>query len=281
MIPLFCIEDRVAPFIEAFVSSASEQGFRPCVSTPATAACADFQKFREVYRHYSSNSEAFELACFRRYFEVARLAPSDGRFVIADSDLLVNAPPDEIPEIYLSSFNLLVGSIGYNAGAPEEDISPHFSFWTRSLLRHFIEFLISAYEHQRDEIKQIYDARLAARGSAAISDMTLLHMFVSQNSVPFLNSNRVNGTHFIDHNFSMAECENEIFRKEAGFKAFRRKGSHLELLTHQGRRIRPVVIHLQGRAKVAASSLMHRHDVTARLKLAALAAIRQARKFAK
>jgi hypothetical protein len=277
---LYCIEDRQAPFIDAFVKSSTAQGFRPEVIGPSAAESPAFAKFRQVYRHLSINPEGFELACFRRYFEVAGLVTDEERFVIADSDLLVNAGPAEIPAEFLDRPEALVGSIGRTGGVPEGDVSPHFSFWTPRLIRQFADYLIHIYESGDDRLERTYrDRQAAGNKRAAISDMTLFRMFTQDESVAFIDSNQVvNGT-LIDHNFGMAECANATFRMAYGFKAFRREGQHLSFTTTAGERVRPVVIHLQGRAKIASQALLQAHDLSARVRLGSLSAARVARKW--
>jgi hypothetical protein len=232
---IYCIEDRQAPFVGAFVNSVVAHGFEPRLIGPREDESPEFSKFRRVYRHLSINPERFEMMCFRRYFEVARLVSSGERFLIADSDLLINAKAKAIPQLFTGQPEALIGSIGYNAGVPEQDISPHFSFWNPVLVNQFIQYLIDIYESQVSRLEYIYNARqVAGNKRAAISDMTLLHMFVHDTSVPFVDSNQVVGGMLIDHNFSMAESANSVFRKECGFKAFRRDQGSIKFVTADG-----------------------------------------------
>ena len=57
---LICIENRRAPFVLAFESSAKEFGYEPKILTPAREPPASFQKFTAVYKHLSVNTENFE-----------------------------------------------------------------------------------------------------------------------------------------------------------------------------------------------------------------------------
>lgn len=277
---LYSIEDRNASFVATFVQSAANHGFEARIILPNSDVSPAFAKFKQVYRHFSINSERFELACFRRYFEVARLMSENERFIIADSDLLINSAATMIPRMFADQPDVLIGSIGYKSSNPEQDISPHFSFWNPALVHQFIEYLIHIYESHIDRLVNIYNTRKEAGNKrAAISDMTLLHMFVHEMSVPFINSNRVVDGMLIDHNFSMAESADSIFMKEYGFKLFRRDQGDLMFITTDGQEVRPLVIHLQGRAKIAAKSLADGHDIAARARLGSLSLARLARQW--
>jgi hypothetical protein len=277
---LYCIEDRQAPFIDAFVKSSTIFGFSPEVIRPKSNESSAFARFRELYRHLSINPEGFELACFRRYFEVAKMVSEGERFIISDSDLLVNARPADIPSMLMDDANALVGSVGRTDGVTEDDISPHFSFWTPALIRRFVDYLIHIYESQDGRLERIFRERQEAGNKrAAISDMTLLRMFTLDDSIQFVDSNQILDDMVVDHNFCMAECANASFKMSFGFKAFRREQERLYVTSATGQRVQPVVIHLQGRAKIASASLQLGDDRTARVRLAAIAAGRIARNW--
>jgi hypothetical protein len=248
--------------------------------SPGADESLDFAKFRSLYQHLSINPESFELACFRRYFEVLRHTTSGSRFVIADSDLLINDDARNIPS-YIKEFDLgIVGSLGMCKGIVEEDVSPHFSFWSHALLRRFVDYLIATYERDIVRLERTFAMRKAAGNNrAAISDMTLLHMFIQDTGVPFLNSNRVIDGQYVDHNFSMAETENATFRLEVGFKAFRDTPRGIAFLTQEQLLIHPLVIHLQGRAKIMAKNLYGGSHVRARCQLAALTMAKRLRQW--
>ncbi|MEY4505571.1 MAG: hypothetical protein RL297_149 [Pseudomonadota bacterium] len=275
---LYCVEDRQAPFIDAFVQSSTNYGFSPKVIAPNSSENLAYARFRQVYRHLSINPEAFELACFRRYFEVATMVQEGERFIIADSDLLLNAGPADLPTIFMDQTNVLVGSIGRSSGTLESDISPHFSFWTPTLLRQFVDYLIHAYESQDSRLEHIYRKRQdAGNKRAAISDMTLLHLFMQDESIAFIDSNQVVEGLLIDHNFCMTECANATFKMNFGFKAFHRERQILRFTTTTDESVRPVAIHLQGRAKIASQPLLQGNDLSARMRLGSLSAARIAR----
>jgi hypothetical protein len=264
---IYCVEDRKSDFVNIFFKSATSHSFSPKIIAPSTLKPASYIKFEEVYSHLSINSRAFELACFRRYFELAQLVRGSQRFIIADSDLLINGNPSNIPAIFHDTSNSIVGSIGQYNGIRETDISPHFSFWTPKLLKEFTEFIIFYYEHKFENLLNLHDSRLSSGNKrASISDMTLLNLFITETSVNFINSNLIINETYVDHNFAMPECVNASFKMQYGFKRFKRINNRLGLTTN-GSDIIPLVLHLQGKAKIAARSINQGYDNNARLKL--------------
>jgi hypothetical protein len=277
---LYSIEDRQAPFVDAYVRSAGANGFDLRLLRPGAERTSAFAKFVSVYQHHSINPVAFELACFRRYFEVLSLTAPGDRFIIADSDLLINLPASRFPRTLAAFDHGLVGSIGVSGGRPEQDISPHFSYWTHTLLKQFVDYLLASYETAPGRLETIFRQRRdQGNPRAAISDMTLLHRFIADTGTAFMNSNCVIDKTYVDHNFSMAETSHERFRMAWGFKAFDADGDGdgIVFSTADGEPLRPAVIHLQARAKIAASDLSTGHFLRARGRLAALSAARRMR----
>src|SRR5258708_1220447 len=94
---MWSCDDRTAPFVEVFQRTAAQAGYDVRLIPPQTKAAEAFQKLKECYRHLSPNPEHFELASFRRWYEIAaQVAPGD-RFVLAASDLVVFAGWNTLP----------------------------------------------------------------------------------------------------------------------------------------------------------------------------------------
>lgn len=252
---IVCFEDRSAPFVAAFRTSATEAGYDLTLAAPPPEDAA-FRHFRSVYRHLSVNPEPFELACFRRYFAARTIVAPDERVIMADSDLIVQAGPRALPAEVMDFGRGMVGSVGVTAGTAETDISPHFSFWTGRLLGDFCDYLVHVYERQFDRLQAIHDARARNAARVAISDMTLLHLWTGDSGTPFLNANRVFGAVHIDHNVSMVDCANARFRSRWGRKALTHTQAGIGLTTSEGVPVRAAVLHLQGRYKLVATPLL-------------------------
>jgi len=256
-LPLFCCEDRRGAFIDVFRRSAAATGHDLRLFAPRALPPADFATLVAHYHHLSPNPAAFELAVFRRYFEVRDAIVGTGvrRFVIADSDLLLLGSPAELPAAWRDS-DAVVGSIGVTAGVAETDISPHFSCWTPALLGAFCDFVVRTYRDDIDQLRSIHAARIAARQPlVSISDMTLLALWVAADAVPFIDSNRVIDGRYLDHNIGMAACAGTVFDHRLGRKSLSFDGGSIALRTTAGAVVRPLLLHFVGRNKRAMAAV--------------------------
>lgn len=251
---ILSFEDRSAPFIDVFRQSAIGHGYDLLLGPPP-AADAAFNRFQSLYRHRSVNPEQFELACFRRYFAAQAITAPNERVIMADSDLIIGCDFRKLPRDVQDFSQGVVGSIGITNGLPETDISPHFSIWTGRLLRQFCDFLIETYRTNQENLDNIHNARALISARVAISDMTLLYIWINEQSVPFLNSNYVSEDIHIDHNISLTHSDNEDFKSAFGRKAIRYHNGRLAFMLKTGRTIDAAVVHLQGRYKLGASAL--------------------------
>lgn len=248
-------EDRDAPFVRVFERTARAAGAEVVLLRPAGEP-AGFAKLKRHYRHLSANSVGFELACFRRWFEIAATVGADERFIQADSDIVFQRPLQDLPAIFRDAEGV-VGSIGVTDGIPETQVSPGFSLWTGRLLAQFCDYLVAVYERGADDL-----AALHAAGGGSISDMTLIYRWLADDGVAFTDSNRVIEDGYIDHNIFMQSCGNADFRMQFGRKRLGFGADGARLQTTDGRDIRPLVLHLVGRYKLLAEAIEQR-DATA------------------
>ena len=286
-LPIWCCEDRRAPFVEVFRRSALAHGHDLRLIAPASCPPADFVRLTATYRHLSPNSPAFELAVFRRYFEIRdRLAeagaPAAARFVMADSDVVLLAPAAAFPEAIRSAS--LAGSIGVTGGIAETDISPHFSVWSRDAMADFCDFMVSSYASGADDLASLHAARLAAHEAhVSISDMTLMARWIARDRRPFSDTNHVADGHYIDHNITMAGCANAVFRMAFDRKALvlgdAAQGGGVVLTTREGATVRPLILHLVGRTKLLARAIEQRRRGALAARSLALAAGRRVRRL--
>jgi len=251
---MWTYESRTAPFVDVFRRTATRAGYNVSIISPGDEP-KSFAQFRSHYRHLSVNSEGFELACYRRWFEIAAQVGRDDFFVHADSDLVVQTGFAALPA-ELRDSGALVASIGVTDNILEQQINAGYSLWTGRRLHDFCDYLVARYEAGADALAAVR-ADLIAAGNprASISDMVLLHLWVTEAGVPFVNSNRVIAGQYIDHTFFMPGCLGTSFCMTLGRKALTFRSDGFWLTTSEGDRIRPVSLHLVGRYKIMAPAI--------------------------
>lgn len=260
-VDIWCCEDRTAPFVDIFSKSAIDNGYRLHIIAP-DKLCVKYEHFRAHYHHLSPNPEFFELASFRRWFEIAQHVGPNDRFVLADSDLIIAAPFATLPKS-IRDFDGLVGSIGAHEGILEKGINGGFSIWTGRMLHDFCDYLVHTYETGFESLQQIYAARVSnGDNRASISDMTLLYNWVKEANIPFLNSNRLLSNEdrtsiYIDHNFFMPQGIDVKFKMAFGRKRLYRKKQEIWLQTDTDQPVRANSLHLGGRYKIMAADIAH------------------------
>ena len=251
---MWSVEDRVAPFLGVFQRTATRAGYDVRVIVPADEP-PGFTRLRASYRHFSPNSERFELASFRRWFEIAAVVPLDERVILADSDLVVQGRFLEVPG-ELRDTTAVVGSIGATDDVLEEGISGGFSLWTGRQLKDFCDYIVASYESVAEAPVRLHEQnRGAGTPGPGVSDMTILYRWVRDTGVPFVNSNRIIDGRYIDHNFSMPGCLGAQFRTAVGLKALRFAADGFWLTTNEGEAVRPICLHLGGRCKIIARDI--------------------------
>lgn len=263
---IWCCEDRSARFVDVFKRSATAHNYHVRLIGPATKAPAGFRRLRANYRHLSPNPEFFELASFRRWFEIAACVAPHDRFVLADSDLVICQPFAKLPA-EVRDFGGLVGSLGATDDVLEDGINGGFSVWSGRLLHEFCEYLATSYEARIDRLVTIHSAKVGGGNvRASISDMTLLYCWVQDAGIPFLNTNRLLRNErghalYIDHNFSMPEGVGVRFAMSIGRKSVHWQNGQLQLRTNEGEPVIAASLHLCGRYKIMASDLESHNQI--------------------
>ncbi|NQW93523.1 MAG: hypothetical protein HQ446_05750 [Polaromonas sp.] len=280
---MWSCEDRSAPFVDVFKRTAEAHRYDLRLIAPTEPAPAAFQKLKGHYRHLSPNPERFELASFRRWFEIAqRVEPTD-RFVLADSDLVIALPFSRLPT-EIQDFDGLVGSIGATNDILEDGINGGFSVWTGRFLHDFCSYMVAYYENSSDRLATLHAEKISAGNArASISDMTLLYSWVKDSGIPFFNTNRLlrgkNGaTVHIDHNFFMPEALHARFEMTLGRKTVSWRDGWLKLRTKDGEIIQAASLHLGGRYKIMADDLERKNQIGLMSKSAYILAGRTARR---
>lgn len=253
---MLSFDDRTADFIEVFKRSAARTGYALELHGPGQQEPASYTRFKQVYRHLSPNNPSFELASFRRWFELSQHVRRDERVVHADSDLVLFTPWLDMPE-EIRSADGIVGSVGVNSGIPERQINVGYSSWTGALLTSFCDYVIASYESRADDLAAIYAEQANYQPYAAISDMALVHLWVAETGVDLVETNRLMTSSkgraiYIDHNITTAEAQGVRFRQFMGRKAMTFREQNAFFMTVQGEPIAAASIHLAGRNKMLA-----------------------------
>lgn len=257
-------ETRNRPFVDLCINNNKEKGLRlGLIRSMPDSAQSDFNRLAKVYRHHSPNSQEFELACLARYFALRECVNGQESFLLMDSDVVVLQGVKAISEEINSDMNFdFMGSLGFSAGRKEKQISPHFSLWTKELIEDFCSFLIDFYSGDRAGavLKHACEADDAVRASG-VSDMKLLYWWSELRGLNVRNSNAISPRgYYIDHNIAQLQCEHEKFIGQSGIKRFS-PGEAPILKTKSGRRVAPICLHLPGRYKALAKSVVDRSPV--------------------
>lgn len=250
---IYIFETRELNYLDAYVAKAKAIGYRPVIlSDEGLDADARFGELKKLYQHLSINPYEFELNCFARYFALANASAGDEPFILSDSDIYItNKKLDLDSPVFQNTF---IGSDGFHNGATEWQISPHFSVWNKQLVNSFVDYLLSAYErNQQDQfLVKHYEVQKSRLGQTAISDMTLLYMWVTDNNIPYINSNNTNNNWGIDHNISALDCENGRYQSVHNRKKIEVTDSGtVNCLLESGERQAMSCLHFQGAYKQA------------------------------
>ena len=245
---IYIFETRELDYFNAYLARARQLGYNPVViSDKHLDNDARFAEFKKTYQHLSVNPYDFELNCFARYFALAGALSNNDTFILSDSDIYISDR-----KIVLNGQSLkdtFVGSEGFFNGRSEWQISPHFSFWNKDLVTDFVNYLVGVYKRNQDDqfLVEHYEVQKDRLGYTAISDMTLLYMWVTGNKIPFINSNRTDTEWNIDHNLSVLNCENDRYRSEHNRKKIEvTPAGAVNFILESGERQPMSCLHFQG-----------------------------------
>ena len=218
--------------------------------------CPEFELFKKSYIHYSSNTEEFELLCFRRYFYLLdSIKKFDIKnFWMIDSDVLLLDS--------LAGYQNFLEGEGYDCSLSIEEgqengykwsASPHISYWTRDSLGSFVEFLGGFYTEELKNIIEKYEHHKVHGISGGICDMTALYLW-SRNQGK-IDSNLLahrKGFGYFDHNINqqgnISSEQVEMLPQLSVKKIYSIKGkSYLSMV--DGLKIQLTCLHFQGGAK--------------------------------
>lgn len=216
----------------------------------------DYDKFCQYYKHMSTNSEEFELLCFRRYFLMLAVARSKNidHFWMIDSDILLMESLEPMTRFLLEG--------GYKASLTFQETqrefswsaSAHISFWTVEALANFVEFLCVLYTTDKIHIlNEKYRYHVSHNLAGGICDMTALYLWEKERGDTFNNATaHLHGMALYDHNincdFNYSDDQFQMV-PFLGVKRVKYDGAHCVAVRQNGSTCRIASLHFQGSAK--------------------------------
>jgi hypothetical protein len=203
-IPIFFVQlgDHTNLFLDKILRQAQQSNGKENVYVLANSNfhlyqdfnCLDVSKyiggreFDSLYQHHSSNKYSFEKACFDRWFIINDVITDLGinYFFHADCDVLI---PEDLNPVYtyLLQHNYQ-GSVMYFEHDGKSVTSGHSSFWNKTLLNDFCNFVCAKYadEEAFNEIINITKSGFFLNNKN-VSDMIFLDIFRRTTSLKTLN----------------------------------------------------------------------------------------------
>lgn len=136
-------------------------------------------KFKEIYKHYSTNSYQLELICIFRWLCVYEYMEKHDikRAFICDSDVLIYDTITDIDNKYLKDYDFMLCS------SVSKDVTGGQSIWNINKLKEFVDFIFEFYTVET--LQKIENWWKNYKEPGGICDMTLLYYFAN-NSLDFV-----------------------------------------------------------------------------------------------
>ena len=136
-------------------------------------------KFKEIYKHYSTNSYQLELICIFRWLCVYEYMEKHDikRAFICDSDVLIYDTITDIDNKYLKDYDFMLCS------SVSKDVTGGQSIWNINKLKEFVDFIFDFYTGET--LQKIENWWKNYKEPGGICDMTLLYYFAN-NSLDFV-----------------------------------------------------------------------------------------------
>lgn len=166
-------------------------------------------EFRSVYKHMSSNSMDFEMACIERWIVLANFAKKMNfdKVVYLDSDVMTFCNYAEVESSFDDDYDALVCSgerFGPSVDRPDYwAVSGCISYWKLDTILRFKDFIHQCYTEKFDQLLHKWNFHQNSEHAGGICDMTLLYLFYFENNLHSLCKVRNNST--FDQNFYVAE----------------------------------------------------------------------------
>ncbi|QWE06923.1 hypothetical protein [Polynucleobacter sp. JS-JIR-5-A7] len=168
----------------------------------------EYLAFEKAYVHMSSNSQEFELLCFKRFFYLLQVVKSQKikSFWMIDSDVMLLTNLSTFGQDVLIKNKYWAALSTPVQGDMDWASSPHVSFWTLEALSSFVTFLAGMYASLMIERLQTkYAYHMTTKIPGGICDMTALFLWQQENKGKIFNTARahLDGYQLFDHNINM------------------------------------------------------------------------------
>ena len=193
--------------------------------------------FAPLYKHFSTNSPAFELICIQRWFVLNAFMLKNGieKCLYLDSDVLLYGKIEELYPTY-EKFGMTICGI-----------SGHTNFLNRSVLAEFCKYIIDRYTEDRisEKLEQHFRELVYKHGAGGVSDMTFFAWFADKFPEKVFNLNTPESQICFDisiqHGDDVFQMDNKIkkviFKKKKPYCLHKSDNGHV--LFHS--------LHFQGR----------------------------------
>jgi hypothetical protein len=140
--------------------------------------------FSEKYVHMSSCSYQFEFLCFVRWFVLYEyMIREDLEYVFhLDSDVMVYTGLDPIAQSFLKKYQACFHIPEQNFSEKRWMAGAGCSFWTRTGLQKFVQFILEEYALKLDDLREKWKWHNERAVKGGICDMTLLYLFYLKNT---------------------------------------------------------------------------------------------------
>lgn len=210
------------------------------------------QDIRASYVHMSTNREAFELACFERWFVLQQWMEQTGTSdaLVFDTDVMLYADEAQVRSRFEDNTDVAL-CLPPDPGGFVWAASAHASFWRLETLQAFCAFVLESYTE--GPIRRSLDDKWAWHQSGGVAggvcDMTALYLFAGTHPGVHNLLRSESGAAF-DHNINVAvNAEPDEIEVDGRIKRIRWENGTPYSLRRAGDQVRWLGLHLQGQAK--------------------------------
>jgi hypothetical protein len=166
-------------------------------------------EFRLAYKHMSSNSMEFEMACIERWIVLANFVKKMNldKVVYLDSDIMTFCNYGEVETSFGDDYDAMVCSgerFGPSVDRPDYwVVAGCVSYWKHDTILKFKDFIYRCYSDKFDQLLAKWDYHQNSDCAGGICDMALMYLFYFENNLHSLCKVRNNST--FDQNFYVPE----------------------------------------------------------------------------